>query len=454
MIARFRDRELLRQIVMTSAASVLIGVCWALRLWYPAASIETVLALAATVQCGGPIIYAAVRGLLAREVNVDELVSLAIIAALIAGEYLTAATVSFIMVLGSLLESFTSAKARHAIESLVELAPETARLIDGDTERVVPVDKVRPSQRVLVKPGEKIPVDGVVVEGKASVDQAAVTGEPIPVDVAAGKPVYAGTFVHGGALTIRAARVGEDSTLGRIVSLIREAESHQARIVRSADAFAKWFTPAILALAGVVWVTSGEFIRCVSVLVVGCPCALILATPTAVVAAMGNAAKRGLMIKGGKFLEAAGAVDAVAFDKTGTLTEGRPAVRRVATFNGATAGQVLSWAASVEQKSEHPLAAAIVREAKRQNIALSPVTDFTSETGLGVSGVVDGRRVRVGREHYLDAALCGYHDDQDGTTLWVTRDDQCVGAIALNDTLRPSAAPAVRELKALGVDRV
>ncbi len=485
---------------MTCVAGTLIGVCWALRLWFPRPGIEAALALAATTLCAGPIIYQAIRGIFARQVNVDELVSLAIIAALVAGEYLTAATVGFIMVLGSLLESYTSAKARRAIESLVELAPEIARIIEGGVERTVPVEEVRPGQRVLVKPGEKIPVDGNVVEGSASVDQAAVTGEPIPVDAAPGKGVFAGTFVHGGALTVEATRVGEDSTLGKIVSLIREAESHQARIVRSADAFAKWFTPAILALAGAVWLGSGEFIRCVSVLVVGCPCALILATPTAVVAAMGTAARRGLMIKGGKFLEAVAEVDAVAFDKTGTLTEGRPVVREVATFNGATTDQVLAWSAAVEQNSEHPLAQAIVREAERRNLSIVPVTAFESRTGLGVSGVVDGGRIRVGREGFVEGtkarrhggtetrrhegtkarrhgggkrrrdeatkcgtgfqpvsspARCRCHSVDDtgdgGTVLWVARDDQCVGAITLDDTPRASAAAAVRELEDLGI---
>ncbi len=454
MIARFRDRGLLRQVALTSVAGLMIGACWIQRFWHPAPTIEAVLALAATVLCGGPIIYSAVRGLLAREVNVDELVSLAIIAALIAGEFLTAATVGFIMVLGSLMESYTSGRARKAIESLVGLTPETARLLDDGKERVVPVAEVQREQQVLVKPGEKIPVDGTVIEGSAFVDQAAVTGEAVPRDVAAGSSVFAGTFVHGGALTIKATRVGRDSTLGKIVCLIKEAESHQARIVRSADAFAKWFTPAILVLAGAVWVTSGEFIRCVSVLIVGCPCALILATPTAVVAAMGNAAKRGLLIKGGKFLEAVAEVDTVAFDKTGTLTEGRPTVTRIETLNGATVAQVLSWSASVEQKSEHPFGDAIIQAAACRGVAISPVTAFESSAGLGVSGIVEGSRVRVGRKQYVEVSADEYQDCHGGTVLWVVRDNQHVGLLVLDDTCRSSAAPAVQELKSLGVSSI
>ena len=450
MIARFRDRDVARQLALTSAAGLAIGVCWILRLWYPHPVADTVLALLATALCGGRILYGAVRGLLDRQFNVDELVSLAIIAALIIGEYLTAATVGFIMILGSLLESFTSSRARQAIESLVELAPETARIIDGNTERVVPLSEVRPGQHVLVKPGEKVPVDGNVVEGSALVDQSAVTGESMPVEAEPGTTVFAGGLVHGGALTVETTRVGEDSSLGKIVRLIREAETHQAPIVRSADAFARWFTPAMIALAALVWLLSGDFIRCVSVLVVGCPCALILATPTAVVAALGAAARRGLMIKGGKFLEAVGEVDTVVFDKTGTLTLGLPSVRSIVSLNGENENQVLSWAASVEQKSEHPLAEAVVREAQKRNLAITPVQDFQSSTGLGVSGVVDGSFVRVGRQRFLESATPHLESAEAGSVLWVARDQRPVGAITMEDPPRDSAAIAVSNLRELG----
>ncbi|UCE58260.1 MAG: cadmium-translocating P-type ATPase [Phycisphaerales bacterium] len=454
MIARFRDRELLRQVTLTSVAGLLIGTCWVLRWSHASATAETTLALAATVLCGGPIVLGALRGLVAREVNVDELVSLAIIAALTIGEYLTAATVGFIMVLGSLLESYTSGKAKRAIESLVELTPDTARVVENGANRMVRTDEVHVGQTVLIKPGEKNPVDGLVVDGSAVVDQAAVTGESTPIDVTPGSDVFAGTFVHDGALTVRATRVGEDSTLGKIVSLINDAEKHQARIVQSADAFAKWFTPAILALACGVWLASGDFVRCVSVLVVGCPCALILATPTAIVAAMGNAAKRGLMIKGGRFLEAVGEIDTVVFDKTGTLTEGRPLVQAVHSLDGVASDEILVWSASVEQKSEHPFAEAIVREAERRKLMVKPVSQFESRVGLGVSGTVGGNRIRVGRREFVAGAEAHASGDSIGTTLWVSRDDRCVGRIAMVDSARKSATPAIGELKLLGIPDV
>lgn len=452
MIARFRGRGLIRQGALTGMAGALIAACWILRTWYPHPTAETVLALLATALCGGPIVFRAVKGLFAHQVNVDELVSVAIVAALIVDEYLTAATVGFIMVLGSLLESHTAARARRAIEALVALVPETARVVECGQERTVPLAEVRPGNHLLVKPGERIAVDGVVVEGAGAVDQSAVTGEPIPRDVAVGADVYAGSFVHGGAVTIRTTRVGNESTLGKIVALVREAEAHQAAIVRSADAFAKWFTPAILALAGVVWLISGDFIRCVSVLVVGCPCALILATPTAVVAAMGTAARRGIMIKGGRFLEAAADVDAVAVDKTGTLTLGHPVVRHVEALNGATADEVLAWAASVERKSEHPFAAAIARETERRALAIGPVSAFVSAAGAGVSGEVDGACVRVGRRGHVQAPAPEWSRADDGTVLWVARGACCVGAIILDDSLRPGARRAVQELNAVGLD--
>ncbi len=452
MIARFRDREVLQQVAMTGTAGALIGACWVLRLWFPNPTAETIVALLATALCGGSIVVRAARGLLSRQVNVDELVSIAIVASLTIGEYLTAATVGFIMVLGSLLESCTSARARSAIESLVSLVPDTARIIENGQERTVPLSEVCVGQRVLVKPGEKIAVDGVVTDGAAGVDQSAVTGEPIPRDVGAGANVFAGTFVHGGALTLRATRVGNDSTLGKIVSLIREAETHQAPIVRSADAFAKWFTPGILALAAVVWLVSGDFMRCVSVLVVGCPCALILATPTAIVAAMGTAARHGIMIKGGRFLEAAAEVDTVAVDKTGTLTLGHPVVQRVEAFDGATADEVLTWAAAVERKSEHPFGEAIIREAERRGLPNLPVGTFASSTGAGVSGQVNGACVRVGRNSHVQATMPGWSSPEDGTVLWVARDARCVGAVVLDDSLRPAARSAIDQLKSMEIE--
>lgn len=449
MIGRFRDRGITSQAAMTLVAGLLIGACWALRFWYPQPAAETALALVATALCGGRILYGAAKGLLSRRLNVDELVGLAIVAALIVGEYLTAATVGFIMVLGSLLESFTSSRSRRAIESLVALAPDTARVVEGSDERIVSAGEVRVGQYVLVKPGEKIAIDGTVVEGNASVDQAAVTGEPMPIEAVPGTAVFAGGLVDRGALTIKATRVGADSSIGKIVALIREAESHQAPIIRSAEAFARWFTPAILLLAAIVWVWSGDFVRCVSVLVVGCPCALILATPTAVVAAMGAAARRGLMIKGGRFLEAIGEVDAVVFDKTGTLTLGRPSVRSIVGLNGAADHQVLSWAASVEQKSAHPLAEAVVREANRQGVVIRPVDRFQSTTGLGVVGEVDGRRIGVGRWEFVGAPSMELTDIEGASVLWVARDEEPIGAIILDDPPRDSAAAAVAELKHL-----
>ncbi|MBE7559538.1 cadmium-translocating P-type ATPase [bacterium] len=448
MIGRFRDEGISRQAATTAVAGFLIGICWLLRWFAPNPLVETALALAATALCGGPIIYEAVRGVWARQVNVDELVTLAILAALVAGEYLAAATVSFIMVLGSLLESFTSARAQRAIEALVELTPETVRLLTGSGESVVPVEEARPGQKALVKPGEKIPVDGIVLEGRASVDQSSVTGEPIPVDAEPGTRVFAGTFVHGGALTLEITRVGEDSTLGKIVSLVRDAELHQARIVRSADRFAKWFTPAILVIATLAWLLTGDFMRAVAVLVVGCPCALILATPTAVVAAMGAAARRGIIIKGGRFLEALADVDAVVFDKTGTLTAGRPDLRSIHCMNGASSQEVLRWCAAVEQNSEHPLAAALVQAARREEIPLCAVADFESTPGVGVRGNVEGICIRIGRDPGAGTAPAISEGD---TVLWVHRDEDCVAAITLGDEVRPSAAPAVRDLKALGI---
>lgn len=449
MIGRFRDRTVFRQVLLTATSGLLIALSWLFHWFYPQPAVEAGAALLAAALCGGPIILEALKGLWAREVNVDELVSLAILAAVVSGEFLTAATVSFIMVLGSLLEAVTAAHARAAIESLAALTPDKARLLaENGAERMIAVEDVKVGQRVLVKPGEKIPVDGQVLEGAAAVDQASITGESLPVAGEAGAQVYAGSFVEGGALVIEASRVGQDSTLGKIVTLIEQAESHQAQVVRSADAFAKWFTPVILLISGSAWWWSGDFMRFVAVLVVGCPCALILATPTAVVAAMGAAAKRGVMIKGGQFLEACAEVDAVAFDKTGTLTEGRPTLQQIHTFSGLREDEVLSLAAALEQRSEHPLAAAVLNCAKARGLAVEPVSNFQSIAGMGVSGVVGGEEIHVGREEFLGHVLSPSLEQRNGSaTLWVSRAGQCVGQMSFEDTLRDDAANVVQKLQ-------
>lgn len=345
---------------------------------------------------GTPIIWGAVKGLINREVNVDELVSLAIIASLVQGEFLTAAVVSFVMTFGGLIEQVTSESARKAIKSLIRISPATATVMKGDREETVPVDKVSTGDQVLIKPGERIPVDAVILAGVSAVDESAMTGEPLPVEKQVGDTILAGTLNHNGVIQATATKVGQDTTFGKVINLVSEAELHRPEAVRLIDRYATWFTPVILTCAAIAWVLTADISRAVAVLIVGCPCALILAAPTATVAALGRAAKAGILIKGGQFLERTAAVKAVLFDKTGTLTLGEPRVEEIACTDGVEKEEVLSCAASAEQHCTHPLAKAILKAAHYAKIVVKGAENAFHEIGLGVRAMVDGSLVEVG----------------------------------------------------------
>jgi Cd2+/Zn2+-exporting ATPase len=419
------------------------------------------LALAALMLSGLPILWSALKGLLARRVNVDELVSLAIIACLIKGEYLTAAVVSFVMVLGAMLEEATSNSARRAVESLMHISPDTASVLVDGRPITVQVTEVRVHDHLLVKPGERLPADGVVVKGITSVDESSMTGEPIPQEKSVGDAIYAGTLNQNGVVEIEATRVGEDTTLGKVIKLISEAEAHKPQAVKLIDRYAQWFTPTILAIAGITWWITGVADRAIAVLIVGCPCALILAAPTAIVASIGRAAKSGILIKGGLFLEETGRANTILFDKTGTLTEGRPRVDEIFPADGVPASEVLARAACVEQNSTHPLATAVLKAAHYAEIRLCPVEEMVTEIGSGVTARVAGRLVEVGSacsaEGDLSEVLCAGLDKikQKGTTpLLVTEEGRILGIISVADHVRPTARQMVQDFRGLGITRV
>ena len=426
-------------------------------------AVGAALALASLFLNGVPIIWGALKGLLQRKANVDELVSIAIIASVWQGEFLTAAFVGFVMVLGALVEQLTSDSARRTIRSLMDLSPETATVLVNGEPRVVPVPEVRVTDTLLVKPGERIPVDAVVTKGITAVDESSITGEPIPCEKAPGDAVYAGTLNQNGAIEIEATKVGENTTLGKVIKLVSAAEAHKPEAVRTIDRYARWFTPAILLCAGVTWWLTGEANQAVTVLIVGCPCALILAAPTAIVAAIGRAARASVLVKGGLFLEEAGRADVVLFDKTGTLTEGKPRVDRIVSIDGVDANDVLARAASVERNSTHPLARAVLQAARDANVAISHAEDMVTEIGLGVRGRVNGRLVEVGSA-YLGGGTMNVPDalrlhlehfkDAGATPLVVCEDGRPLGVISVADHIRPSAADTVKQLRAIGIERI
>ncbi|MDZ7641750.1 MAG: cation-translocating P-type ATPase [Desulfurivibrio sp.] len=418
------------------------------------------LGLAAVAINGLPIIWGAIKGIWAHEVNVDELVSIAIVASLFHGEVLTAAVVSFVMTLGALVEEVVSDSARRSIRSLVSLTPQEATLLADDQERVVPVSRVRPGDLVLIKPGERIPVDAEIVAGETAVDEAAITGESIPRARREGDRVLAGTMNFSGVIEARATRVGEDTTFGKVVRLVTEAETHKPRTARIVDRYAQWFTPLVLFCATLAWWLTGEVDRAVAILIAGCPCALIMAAPTATVAAIGRLAKAGILVKGGQFLEEAARADTFLFDKTGTLTLGEPRVEEVVPGENFTSREVVTCAACVEQNCSHPLAKAVMKAAYYAKITVGKAEQMLVEIGLGVRALVDGSTIEVGNadlgggEAALQAPLrecLGRIKERGSTALVVYRDQQPIGVLGVSDKVKTSAATTIEALRAMGI---
>ncbi|HWQ51930.1 MAG TPA: cation-translocating P-type ATPase [Terriglobales bacterium] len=423
-------------------------------------------AWAAIVLCGVPIVLEAVIGLVTRfDVKADVLVSLALVASVYIGEVFAAGEVAFIMQLGALLEELTVAKARAGIEKLVRLTPQTARVVADGSETVVPAEQVRVGDLLRVLPGETVPVDGVILSGQTSVNQAVMTGEPLPVDKAAGDEVSSGSVNQFGAFDMRAVKVGEDSSIQRMIRLVQSADAGKAKIVGLADRWATWVVIAALTAAGLAYAVSGEMLRAVTILVVFCPCSLVLATPTAIMAAIGNAAKHGFLVREGDALERLAAVSEITFDKTGTLTHGAPQVVAAAGMPGFGEDEVYALAAAAEGLSEHPLGKAVVRcHRQRAGAGPLPCDGFKMYPGYGVSAVVQNKTVLAGSAKMLEregvplspgilaqtrAAL-----SQGCTVIYIAVDRAPAGYLVLSDTLRGESAGMVGRLQALGVSPV
>ena len=417
----------------------------------------------AIILCGIPIVMEAIIGLItAFDIKADVLVSLALIASVCIGEHFAAGEVAFIMQLGALLEDLTVARARAGIEKLVHLTPQTARVISGGTERILPAEQVKIGDRLRVLPGETVPVDGIILSGETSINQAVMTGESLPVDKTVGDDVSSGTVNQFGAFEMEATKVGEDSSIQRMIKLVQSADAGKAKIVGLADRWATWIVVIALTAAALTWMVTGEIIRAVTILVVFCPCALVLATPTAIMAAIGNATKHGFLVRQGDALERLAKVSKITFDKTGTLTYGTPTVTAVESISGVDRDELYALTAAAEQLSEHPLGKAIVRCYGRKPDAAE---DFRMIPGEGVSAVINGRKVAAGNlklitkhtgaepsqsmqtnaENYLS---------QGCTVIYVAIDQQPAGFIALSDTIRPDGKKMVQALNQIGVQPV
>lgn len=421
----------------------------------------------AILLCGVPILLEALHGLItAFDIKADVLVSIALVASVIIGEDFAAGEVAFIMQLGALLEELTVARARAGIEKLVKLTPRTARVLHDGQADILPAEQVRVGDLVRVLPGETIPVDGVIISGQTSVNQAIMTGESMPVDKSAGDSVASGTVNQFGSIDLRAGKVGEDSSIQRMIRLVQTADAGKAKIVGLADRWATWIVVIALSAAVLTWLFTGQIIRAVTILVVFCPCALVLATPTAIMAAIGNATHHGFLVREGDALERLAAVRRVAFDKTGTLTLGAPRVAAVYTLcPELDEAALFTLVAAAEQLSEHPLGKAIVTSWRENGAGLLPAADqFQMLPGRGVQAVVEGRTILAGNRAMLAeqgiplpqaAARAADASLEEGcTVIYIACDKRAVGLLALSDTVRPEAHAALAEVQALGVEPV
>lgn len=448
----------------TLAGGVLLINSWIGRAFYAPDSFNTQLfAMLGAILLGAPIVIHAAHSLIRGESHMDELAALGIIAAFAIGEYVAAGLIGFFMLLSELVETRTALGARASIESLIRLTPVKANLIGQDgKEREVKVSELRAGDSIRVRPGDNIPADGEVYDGLSSVNEATITGESLPVDKVPGMQVFAGTSNLTGALDIRVTKAGKDTTLGKVQSLIMQAEHTRIPVMRIIDRYISWYVPTILMIAAIVWVFTRNINQAITILVISCPCAIILATPTAMVAAISAAARLGILVKNVAYLEVAGKMTALVFDKTGTVTTGRLYVTKLTPAEGVEPGELLAEAAAAEQMSKHPAARALQEVAKEAGLSLPASESFKETPGKGVSAKINSVRILVGRDTFLaengidtknvtDPRL---HEEQGFSTLYVAKDNRCIGWIGLQDKTRPEAQHAIEKLVDMGVKRV
>jgi Cd2+/Zn2+-exporting ATPase len=408
-----------------------------------------------------------------RKLNFDMnvLMTIAVVGAAAIGEWIEGALVVIFFSLSNTLSVYTLEKARNSIKALMDLAPREATIIRDGRESRLPVEEIRIDDIMIVKPGEKLAMDGVIVKGSSSINQAAITGESMPVEKSTGDEVFAGTINQQGSIQVKVTKRVEDTTLAKIIHLVQEAQGQRAKSQEYIDRFAKVYTPAVIALALLITVVPPLFFggvwadwiyRGLALLIAACPCALVISSPVSIISAIGNAAKNGVLIKGGVFLEEAGAINAIAFDKTGTLTVGRPEVTDIITVHGTSEREFLTVSAALEKHSEHPLAAAIVRRAERDNIDFPEAEDFSAMTGKGAEGKVDGVTYFIGNPRLFNDLGTDLHQvqpdierlQQEGKTAMILgTEEKVIGVIAVADEVRESSKDAVARLKEAGIER-
>jgi Cd2+/Zn2+-exporting ATPase/Cu+-exporting ATPase len=407
---------------------------------------------------GYPVFRNVIRAALKRQVISHALMTLGVLAAIAVGEWATAAVVVFFMRVGDYAENFTAGRARRAVKDLTGMAPQTARVERDGVEYEVPITEVEVGETIVVRPGEKIPVDGEVVGGQATIDQATITGESMPVEVGPGAHVFAATLAHLGSLRVRAVHIGPDTTFGRVVKMVEEAEAHRGEVQRVADRFSTYYLPVVAGIAALTLLIRRDPLATAAVLVVACSCSFALATPIAMLASVGAGAKRGLLIKGGKYLEYLARADVLLIDKTGTLTLGRPQITNIFPLNDTSEDELLALAASVERYSEHPLAEAVRDAAQVRHLPLARPEAFEAIPGLGVRARINGATVAVGNRRMIPEAsslsIVSELEAEGKMLLFVARDNKLMGALAAADILRLEVPAALAEVRSLGVRRI
>ena len=444
------NRESRRKIIVLaiSAAALILSLC-GVRVW----KIDT--AWVAILLCGVPIVFGAVSALIKEfDIKADVLVSIALIASVVIGEYFAAAEIAFIMQIGALLEELTVAKAKSGVEKLSSFSPVTARVISDGNEKVIPAEQVKVGDIVLVNPGEIIPVDGVIINGSTTIDQSILTGESMPVDKAAGSEVFSGTVNRFGSFEMRAEKECTDSSIQRMVKIVQAIDTDKSPVVNITDKWATAIVAAALTVAVITFLISHEILRAVTVLCVFCPCSLILATPTAIMAAVGNASNNGALVKDGGALERLSKIKRVVFDKTGTLTYGNPQVTDVVSIDeNYTDDELFELAACAEARSEHPLGKAITASFYEKNKKMASQTeDFSIVPGKGVIAHVDGRKIEIGNFGGEKLATVIDRLSKQGKTVsGIYIDGREAGCIALSDTMRSGISEIVTKIKNYGI---
>ena len=455
---KFKNDEEYRTIVLTAISGLFLIISWT-------GLLKGILpfdpALISIVISGTPILLEAGKGLITRfDLKANVLVSIALIASVAIGEYFAAAEIAVIMMIGEILEDRTVRRSQESVKKLIQLTPQTARIMTPSGEKEISIEQVKVDDNIIVKPGESIPVDGIITNGHTSINQAIITGESMPVDKTVGDEVFVGTLNHLGAIEIKATKVGEDTSLAKLIMLVKESEDKKAPVVRITDRVATVIVPLAVLASIITYLVTKDITRLVTILVVFCPCALVLATPTAIMAGIGNASRKGILIKSGEALENAGRIDTIAFDKTGTVTRGNPEVIDIVSLSrGYTQENILSLASAAEKFSEHPLGKAVYKSAKEMSLGIAEPQKFKVNPGKGVTALINGKNIRVGNQKMIETTedhtrLINSYENQGKTVLIVAVENSVIGMITVADKIKNKSAETIEQLKAMGINKI